>query len=379
VIVGIDARVPVSRGRGWGRYTCEIIDALAATEQVELRILLPSAPLANELADRVRRRENVRVAFADFNPTSPDEYLKAAAGITPESLLGSVDLLHSPTRFILPTKIRPLVATVHDIAPLSDPPFKPEYRSATLRAIEFIRQNRASLIAVSEFTREELRVRGGLNVDGVAVIHNGVSDTFLENVEQADRNEDHYVLYVGGAGPNKNLERFVAAVRMLRETHQIDLVMAGDRSWDHAELRSALGATPPSWIRLSGYVSDQELARLYQNATVCVFPSLHEGFGLPVLEAMACGTPLACSRIAVLQELAGDTAAYFDPRSVEDIARVIGSVVGDEAHSSKLARRARERAREFTWKKAAQKTIGVYRSALQRDYDFQTSLKSGEP
>lgn len=365
MIVGIDARIPIFTGRGWGRYTCEIIEALAATETLELRVLLPRGTLANALVERLRLRRNVRVAFADYEPSSPDDYAEAAGGIKLEAVLGRVDLLHSPTRFILPTDIRPLVATVHDVAPLSDPPFKPKYRDATLRAIDFIRKHRVRVMTVSEFTRQELRARAGLDVKDVIVVHHGVSDVFLATQDEEDAVRANYLLYVGGAGPNKNLERLIAAVRVLRKSHPIELVIAGDRSWDHEELRSALGAAAPQWIRLSGYVTDEELAGFYRNAAVCVFPSLHEGFGLPVLEAMACGTPLACSRIPVLEEVARNAAAYFDPLAVEDIAIAVRSLLEDRRLRSSLVARGRARAREFTWAKTAQKTIQVYRKALE--------------
>jgi glycosyltransferase involved in cell wall biosynthesis len=169
---------------------------------------------------------------------------------------------------------------------------------------------------------------------------------------------------VGGAGPNKNLERLIGAVRLLRKTHPVELVIAGDRSWDHENLRSALGAPMPEWIRLVGYVTDEELSSFYRNAAVCVFPSLHEGFGLPVLEAMACGTPLACSRIPVLEEVARNAVAYFDPLAVEDIAMAVRSLLEDRRLRSDLVARGRARAREFTWARTARKTIEVYRQAL---------------
>jgi alpha-1,3-rhamnosyl/mannosyltransferase len=367
VIVGIDARIPVFTGRGWGRYTREIIAALAATNELELRVLLPSGRPGHGLAEHVRPYRNVRVAFAPFEPTSPDHYWQAAGGITLEQALGRVDLLHSPTRFILPTETRPLVATVHDVAPLADPPFKPSYRAATLRAIEYIRTHHVRLLTVSEFTRGELSTRAGLDVRDVAVVHPGVSDVFLApRDESVGSPDDTYLLYVGGAGPNKNVQRLLASVRLLRETAPIDLVMAGDRAWDHAELAGALGPSPPSWIRLTGYVTDSELARLYRQAAACVCPSLHEGFGLPVLEAMACGTPLACSRIPVLEEVAGDAAAYFDPLVVEDIAATLSALLNDRRAASELAARGRERARAFTWATAARKTIDVYRAAVGR-------------
>jgi len=364
VIVGIDARIPISTGRGWGRYACEIIQALTATQELELRILLPKGSLADRLAAQLRPSRNVQTACVDFAPSSPDHYCLATRGINLETVFGRVDVLHSPTRFILPSNIRPLVATVHDVAPLSEPAFKSEYRHATWRAIEYIRKHDVQLITVSKFTRRELGTRAGLPIDDVVVVHHGVSDVFAPSSKAARAARGEYLLYVGGAGPNKNLERLLAAVRRLRETHRLDLVMAGDHAWDREELRRALGPDAPRWVRPRGYVTEHELADLYRNAAVCLVPSLHEGFGLPVLEAMACGTPVACSRIPVLEEVAEDAAAYFDPWSVEDIALAVGALLDDRDLAAKLVERGRARAQEFTWAKAARETLAVYRQAL---------------
>jgi glycosyltransferase involved in cell wall biosynthesis len=363
VIVGIDARVPTFTGRGWGRYTLELVAALASMDGLQLRVLAPTGPGGRALVERVRPFGNVRVAVAPFEPASPDHYWSAAGGITLEKALGPVDLLHSPTRFILPTDSRPIVATVHDVAPLADPPFKPHYREATLRAIEFIREHDVRLLAISEFTRQELAARAGLDVRGVTVVHPGVSDVFFTMADDGRAPGQAYLLYVGGAGPNKNLTRLLAAVRLLREATPVDLVMAGDAAWDHAELAEALGPAPPSWIRLAGYVTDAELARLYRKAAACVCPSLHEGFGLPVLEAMASGTPLACSRIPVMQEVAGPAAVYFDPLDEADMAATLRALLSDPAACAGRVSRGRGRARGFTWTAAASGTVGVYRSA----------------
>jgi len=150
-------------------------------------------------------------------------------------------------------------------------------------------------------------------------------------------------------------------MEMIRRRTPLDLLMAGDRSWDHQELRHALGPRPPSWIKLAGYVTDDDLSDLYRGASLCVVPSLHEGFGLPVLEALACGTPLACSSIPVFEEVAGDAAAYFDPLDPGAIARVMTALLEDPARAATLRERGLARARAFTWSETARKTIEVYR------------------
>jgi glycosyltransferase involved in cell wall biosynthesis len=366
LIVGIDARVAISRGRGWGRYASELVLALAATRSVELRVLLPRGAGAEALAARVGADPGVRTACVEFDAASPDRYWEAAGDVTIEGVLGPVDLVHSPTRFVLPTTVPALVATVHDVAPLSNPPFKPEYREATVRAIRFIRERRVQVVAVSAFTLDELRARAGLDVTGAVVVHPGVSSVFLNAPLDRNPTARAHVLYVGGAGPNKNLERLIDAVERLRQDHPAELVIAGDRRWDEADLRRLLAGRPSGWIRLTGYVDDEELARLYRKALVSAAPSLHEGFGLPLVEAMASGTPVACSRIPVFEEMAHDAAAYFDPSSVDDIAATLRRLLGDAPLRAALSARGRARAAALTWAETARKTLDVYRRVATR-------------
>ncbi len=322
--------------------------------------------MATDLVARVESCRNVQFAFADYQPSCPDRFWDAAGGIELETVFGDVDLMHSPTRFVLPTRIRPIVATVHDIAPLSSPPFKTNYHAATLRALEFIRQEHVRLMTISAFTRHELETRAGVDVSDVVVVHPGVGEVFHQH-RRADRPQPgRYILYVGGAGPNKNLERLLAAVRQLQNDHGPELVLAGDGNWDREDLRRAIGDEQPAWIRLSGYVTDDQLATLYRGAATTVVPSLHEGFGLPVLEALACGTPLACSEIPVFREVAGDAAVYFDPMNVNDMTATLASVTANRSSTAQRILRGQARAREFTWAETARKTVEVYRTVLQR-------------
>ena len=363
MIVGVDARIPWATGRGWGRYTRELIAELAATPDLQLRVLLPESAREASWTAQLFDTATARAAFAPFDEVSPDGYVAAAGDMSIERQFNDLDVVHSPTRFVLPTEVRPLVATIHDIAPLSEPPFKPLYRAATLAALEFLRQERVELIAVSAFTSDELARYAGFDPEDVAVIHHGISDVFRP--VPAVRREN-FILYVGGAGANKNLDRAIAAISDLRQTHNIDLVMAGDSSRDEDELRRVLGPAQPRWIHLRGYVSDADLADLYRRARLCVMPSLHEGFGLPVLEAMACGTPLACSALPVFNEVASDAAVYFDATDVAAMLATIRHVLDNEAFANELVTKGCVRAQRFTWEEAARQTVGVYRRAMTR-------------
>jgi alpha-1,3-rhamnosyl/mannosyltransferase len=174
---------------------------------------------------------------------------------------------------------------------------------------------------------------------------------------------ERYILYLGSNKPHKNLVRLVEAWAVL-QPQPLPLVVAG--FWDarypgprqHAE---ELGIEEVIWL---GPVPEQDLPALYTGATLFVFPSLYEGFGLPVLEAMACGTPVACSDSSSLPEVAGDAAILFDSTDVGDMAEAIGLLLGNPDLRQRLAKAGLQRAKRFSWQRTAKETLEVYRHVL---------------
>jgi glycosyltransferase involved in cell wall biosynthesis len=168
------------------------------------------------------------------------------------------------------------------------------------------------------------------------------------------------VLTVSAKRPHKNLERLLEAIALVQADPEPVLVAPGYETVFEPELRQRAGER----IRFLGWVDDDELEGLYQAATCFVFPSLAEGFGLPVLEAMMRGVPVACSRLGPLEEIAGAAARYFEPTDVEDMARAIESLLADADLRKRLAEAGRERARQFSWARTAEATIASYERAL---------------
>jgi glycosyltransferase involved in cell wall biosynthesis len=170
---------------------------------------------------------------------------------------------------------------------------------------------------------------------------------------------------VGGAGPNKNLLRLVEAVSLLRRSRSdVRLVLAGARAWGYDQLYRHLARG--SWIEQRGLVDEAALVDLYRDAALLALPSLHEGFGLPMLEAMALGAPVCCSRIPVLEEIGGEAAWYFDPRDPQDIAQALRQVLSSADLARELRMRGRERARRLTWRETALKTLAAYEGVAGR-------------
>jgi glycosyltransferase involved in cell wall biosynthesis len=243
------------------------------------------------------------------------------------------DLLHCTT-FRAPRRSPvPLVVTVHDLALLRHPEAFPTWHRATGRAaLRHAVQVADAVVAVSEFTRDELSALLGVPGERVRVVPNGVEAVFTPRGQVS---EGDYVLAVGTLEPRKNLGAATEAARLAG----IELRVVGARGWG--------GVDAPGW---SGRVDDAELAALYRGARCLVYPSLYEGFGIPVLEAMACGTPVVTSRGGATQEVAGGAAVLVDAHDPEAIAAGI-----DEAarRRAELVPLGLERAGAFTWSRAA--------------------------
>jgi glycosyltransferase involved in cell wall biosynthesis len=256
----------------------------------------------------------------------------------------ALDVLHCPTfRGPLRRPACPLVVTVHDLAVLRHPEaFNRWTRWYSRRTTQHVVRAAQRVIAVSAFTKRELVDLLGTRAEKITVVPNGVDEIFAEGGSAAD---GEYVLAVGTLEPRKNIARVEEATRRLG----VELRVVGERGWG--------GVDAPGWL---GRVSDDELARLYRGARCLVYVSLYEGFGLPVVEAMACGTPVVTSVGGATAETADGAAVLVDPYDVSSIAAGIeeASARRDELRGLGLAR-----ARAFSWEAAAGATVDVYRRA----------------
>ena len=233
------------------------------------------------------------------------------------------------------------------------------------------------IIAISDFTRREIAelfpsARGKLVVTAL-----GVRETFfprndVEGLMRLRRKyglPEEYILFMGTLEPRKNLLTLLKAYQIFRGRSQkhesIRLVVAGMKGWLYEETMAHIRDMPPEAAPvLAGYVEDEDLPYLYSGARMAAAPSFYEGFGLPCLEAMACGTPLICSNTSSLPEVVGDAAAMVCPSDAEEMAEAMARVVADREFAEGLVRKGRKRAREFTWSRCAEETYRVYESVV---------------
>ena len=308
-----------------------------------------TARYLESLMRELRGRDDVALTTRAFGRSDRASTLARDAVWYP-FLLGredAADVLHCPT-YRGPARSRvPLVVTVHDLAIFRHPEaFNRWTRAYSPRVVPRVLAAAQRVIAVSEFTRRELIELLRVPDEKIRVVPNAVGDEFTNVGEAA---EGDYVLAVGTLEPRKNLARLVEAVR--RSERELRIV--GARGWGGVEV----GGNGVRWL---GEVSDKELARLYRGAACVAYPSLYEGFGIPVLEAMACGAPVVTTRGTAMEEVADGAAVLVDARDPAEIATGIERAATDR---DELVARGLERASQFRWDAVAAATVQVYREA----------------
>jgi alpha-1,3-rhamnosyl/mannosyltransferase len=337
---------------GVERYAIELVSALARLAPGELVLFArPDVPPAlREL--EVERHETQLLGRLPLDQA----WLPWAAA------RARVDLLHTLASPV-PLLWRGACAmTVHDATPWLHPDaadagtrwyVKPLYPQALARA--------DAIFTVSEAAREDLVAVAGAPRERIHVTPNGVDPRFFE-ARPREGPRAPYLLAVGTFEPRKNLPALLEALRALRrEGRDLALLVAGRQAWTHS---LPVGDLAPH-VRLLGTVPDDELAALYAGAACFVMPSLHEGFGLPLAEAMAAGVPAVASDIPALREVGGETVRYADPNDPESFAAAIRTALDDREGSQLRAAAARGRARRFRWEDTARATLAVYRRVVR--------------
>ena len=268
-----------------------------------------------------------------------------------------------------PLAVSRQVCTIHDLIPLDHPEwfnrrFAAWYEWLLPRLAKRVRP----IIAISQFTKHRIMERLGVPTEKITVIPNGVDERFSPKPQKAIEgvrrslgiNSPAYLLCVGSLEPRKNLSRLLQAWARVQSClpDDVELVVAGAQG-NARVFETVSFDSPPPRVLFTGYVSDQQLPYLYAGALALVYPSLYEGFGLPPLEAMACGTPVVTSRTTSLPEVVGDAAVLVNPEDVESIAAGVLRLVSSETLRRTLVERGLRRVREITWERAAGQTLQV--------------------
>lgn len=366
--IGIDARK--AQDFGIGTYVRNLVQALAGLDR-ENRYVLFARPQDQELF------QDLPETFRVVVESAPVYSLRELAALSLQIVKQRLDLYHA-THYVLPWLLpSKVVVTIHDIIHLLYPDFLPN-RFAFLYAQRMIGRSLSRgdrIITVSGNTRADLLRYFDVDNRKLEVIYNGVEDLYrrrvgpeeLEHWQLALGITPPYLLFVGNPKPHKNLDTVVKAYARARRQagFTAPLVCVGNRAANEFKIRQraeSLGVG--SHVRLLGHVPQEALPAIYQGATLFLYPTLYEGFGLPIVEAMASGLPVITSNTSALKEIGQGYALLVEPLDVGGMADAIARAMTDAELRHDLAERGLRRAEDFRWQEAAAKTLSIYRSLL---------------
>lgn len=362
--IGFDASPVRSRQSGVGHYAQSLLEALAgAYPSCEFAILSHRSDLPFQ-GKNLRRTQSYGFPIKEI---WMQLWLPAILRrCRPE-------LCHF-TNGVAPLRMElPYVVTVHDLSLLVHPEWHPRTRRLWMKRILLPSVTRANwILCDSEATRRDLLGWIQLKDDKISVVALGVRSAFFRQCPDSEKNnlriqydlDRPFFLYLGNIEPRKNLKLLVDAFRALASA-DVDLVLAGRRAWLWRDLlRSVRSGASPGRVRMLEYVREVDLPALYQSAMAFVYPSLMEGFGLPVLEAMASSVPVITSRIEPLQSLLGDAGWLAAPDDPREWTGILKEALDSKDRRDACARRGRELAAEYTWEKTARETMRCYERAL---------------
>ncbi|MEK7092231.1 MAG: glycosyltransferase family 1 protein [Patescibacteria group bacterium] len=361
--IGIDiSQIVYETGVSW--YTRNLVHALLSFDKKDEYFLFGGA--MRRLPDLNHFSKDLSGNFTKkFYPLSPMmlDLLWNRLHIFPiENFVGSVDVFHSSNWTQPPSRKAKLVTTVHDLVPLLYPESShPKIIAVHKRQLKWVKRECERVIAVSEATKNDIITYLGIPAEKISVVYEApdaiyrkVGDKRVGEVKKKFGLPRHFLLAVG-ADPRKNLLNVAQALTLIPDAPP--LVVVGKR-WSHPAKQDPAPRDNILWI---GHVSRSELSALYSGAQALIYASLYEGFGLPILEAMACGCPVVTSNISSMPEVAGDAAVLVNPEDVDDIRRGIERVLSKRGE---FIKKGLARVKQFSWEKAARETLEVYRSVV---------------
>ena len=380
--IGVDYTSAVRQGAGIGRLTRCIFQALAEIDhenEYRLFAAMGRGQPSNFPTFQPSNLSNFRLKTIPLSDRELNVvWHRLRLPLPVELITGPVDVFHSPDFTLPPVWRARAVLTVHDLSFLRVPEcFTGALRRYLERVVPRSVRRADHVIADSHSTKRDLVELLGTPAGKVTVIHSGVEPRFRPIVDRAALGPvrqrydlpERFIISVGTLQPRKNFATLVEAfARLKSETgnwkpgaRSLKLVIAGGRGWLYEEIFArveALGLQGD--VLFPGFVADEDLPALYNLAEAFVLPSLYEGFGLPPLEAMACGTPVVTSNVSSLPEVVGDAGLMVEPADVESLAVAIERVLEDGGLRREMVQRGLARAKEFTWERAARRLLGVY-------------------
>lgn len=368
--IGIDARLVYYHQAGIGQYILRLTQALAQIDPDDQFTIFKSRKDPTTIV----RQSN----FKSERLWTPNHHRFERFTMSMELSPFTLDVLHSPD-FIPPARMRcPSVITVHDLAFLLYPRFLTRESARYYGLVDLAARQADHIIAVSESTKRDTVRLLGVPENKITVIHEAAHPIFspmtneieLARVREHYRLPNNFILFVSTVEPRKNLPMLLRAFKRLRDNYKSNAVLAvaGNRGWLFEQVDQVLAELNlEDAVRFLGGVPNEELVYLYNAAKLFVFPSFYEGFGLPPLEAMACGTPVIVSNVSSLPEVVNDAGLLIHPEDVEELTVAMWRVLSDENLRNELRAKGLRRAQTFSWQRAAKETLAVYRKVVENN------------
>ncbi len=374
--IGIDVTSAITQGGGIGRYTRELVQALIELDNSnEYRLFSAKQPPILPVPDPIPAAPHVK-----YFPAHIDErwlyrlWYRLRLPLPVQIFTGQLDLFHSPDFVLPPVNGRiPTLLTVHDLSFVHSPETFPEKLVAYLnRVVPWSVKRATHILADSLATKRDLITIWQVPSEKISVLYCGVNERFQPITDEAeltavrqkyDLGKNPYLLCVGTVQPRKNYQMLIRAFRPVADQFSHNLIIAGGKGWLYDEMLSEVERQGLNGrVRFIGFVDDADLPALYSGADLVVMPSLYEGFGLPLLEAMACGVPTISSNVSSLPEVVGETAVQLPPKDEPMWTQSIINLLDDRGQRNQLVMMGQQRVKEFTWQKAARQLSEIYAS-----------------
>jgi glycosyltransferase involved in cell wall biosynthesis len=369
----VDVSAAVHHRAGLGRYAESLVRALAERIPEQLALFYNQEHGIDPLSGLAHLRS--RTVSLGYKPWRMLVWLGQIARIPFNRLAPDATLFHATEHLLLPLRKVPTVLTVHDLIFRELPEHHKRLNRWYLRwAMPLFCRRADHIIAVSEATRQDILRAYGVPKQKITVIHEAADPRFrpqsaseIDRVRSAYGLPPRYLLYVGTIEPRKNLEQLLAAWAPLYLAGECPaLVIVGKAGWLSEPFFAALASSEArDGVLLTGYVPDVDLPAIYTAAEAFVWPSLYEGFGLPPLEAMACGTPVVCSNVSSMPEIVGKAALRVSPAEPQMLSQCLRRISSDRALREDLRQRGFDRAAQFSWAETAAQTVALYRRVLR--------------
>jgi glycosyltransferase involved in cell wall biosynthesis len=369
----LDVSAAVHRRAGLGRYAESLARALVASTPNRYALFYNRERGIEPLAGL--EHLPARTVALGYKPWRMLVWLGQLARVGFDRLLPDAELFHATEHLLLPLRSTPTVLTVHDLIfrylPEHHKPLNRWYLNLTM---PLYCRRAGHIITVSEHSKRDLISAYGIAEEKITVVYEAAAPRFRPQPSQVVADvraryglPERYLLFVGTIEPRKNLSRLLDAFEAICADGLTDgWVIVGRRGWLYGDFFARLESSPVrEAILLPGYVPDEDLPAFYAGAQALVLPNVYEGFGLPVLEAMACGTPTVASNASCIPEIGGEAALYFDPLDVEAMADAVRRLLHDAGLQGELRARGLAQAARFSWGRAASETRAVYDAVMK--------------